>query len=102
MRSSADFKLIDNFIACVNRDNIHKHVIKTVDELLYEVSLVPIIIEKDTFIKVLLGYLEHIEEYELCAQIVKNTDNIKNRLIPAPKFSTKNHELFKALTNGTF
>jgi hypothetical protein len=98
MKDNVDVKeLINNFIVNVETDDAHEQVLITIDELLYGKEELPIIHSASHFVSVLIGYCEYKEEYELCAELVKNRIDIEGKLIPLPQYCTKNHELLKAL-----
>ena len=100
MKDNIDInELINNFIVNVETDGAHEHVMITIDELLHGDEELPIIHSAENFVSVLIGYCEYKEEYELCAELVKNRLDVEGKLIPLPQFCTKNHELIKALRN---
>jgi hypothetical protein len=79
-------ELINNFIINVNRDNAHDDVELCALELLSLPEQVPVIFSSELFVDCLLAYFESVEKYEICAQIVKNRQEIISKLIPIKEY----------------
>jgi hypothetical protein len=88
-------EVINNFIVNVSTDDAHDHVLITAQELLTEDDEFPIIHSAELFVDCLIGYFEHTENYELCADLHKNRLDIEGKLVPLGRFFTKNHETLR-------
>jgi hypothetical protein len=79
-------ELINNFIINVNRDNAHDDVEICALELLSLPEKLPVIFSGELFVDCLLAYFESVEKYEICAQIVKNRQEMISKLIPMKEY----------------
>ena len=79
-------EVINNFINNVNRDDAHNDVEICALELLTLPEKLPVIFSGELFIDCLLAYFESVENYEICAQIVKNRTEMISKLIPIKEY----------------
>ena len=99
MKRPTKEEAIANFIRNVELDNAHEDVRITAFELLDGTEDFPIILDGGTFIDCLIAYFEHCEEYEMCGKLLKNKEEITERLVPLAKFCTANHEILRKFRN---
>lgn len=79
-------EVINNFINNVNRDDAHDDVEICALELLTSPEKLPVIFSGELFVDCLLAYFESVENYEICAQIVKNRIKMISKLIPIKEY----------------
>ena len=82
--------IIDTFINNVESCDGELFVISTAKMLLGcpPEEKFPIANTKETFMDCMIAYLEYVEEYELCAKLIKNKKKVFNQLVPYDEYMT--------------
>ena len=96
--NNTEAALVQEFIKNVNQVGAHLEVISSAKILLgRDNNVFPVAHDPAIFFACIVGYLESVEEYELCGRLIKNKKKVLKRLVPMDDHYKKVLASFKDL-----